>query len=261
MASFTLENFEVFLCILARITGFVFTAPFFSLRNVPQRAKAILSIAFSVVVFTTIGKEGIEYNGVIAYAGIIVKEAVCGMILGLFATLATQILAMSGQMMDMEIGFSNIQEFDPSNNLNITISSTFFTYAVTLMLIVTDMHLFILKAVIDSFQVVPVGELHIAGSIFESFVLFILDYMIIAFRIILPIFASILIVNTLLAILAKVAPQMNMFVIGFQLKIFVGLTVLIIMMLFLPSISDMIFNKMIYYMRDAIPYLTGGGAE
>ncbi|MCR5585812.1 MAG: flagellar biosynthetic protein FliR [Lachnospiraceae bacterium] len=260
MASFNIDNLDVFLAIFARITGFVYTAPFFSLRNVPQRAKILLSVAFSVIVFMTTGVDSLEYSGVIAYAGIILKDAVCGMILGLFATLANYILSMAGQMLDMEIGFSNIQEFDPTSNLNITISSTFFSYAVTLMLIVTDMHLFILKAVIDSFEVVPVGGVAISGSIYESFVHFILDYMIIAFRITLPVFAAILIVNTLLAILAKVAPQMNMFVVGFQLKIFVGLTVLIVMMMFLPSISDFIFDKMIYYMRDAIPYLTGGGA-
>lgn len=261
MASFSLDNLDVFLVVFARITGFVYTAPFFSLRNVPQRGKILLSVAFSVIVYATIGTGSLEYSGVIEYAGLVAKDAICGMILGLFATLASYILSMAGQMMDMEIGFSNIQEFDPTSNLSITISSTFFSYAVTLMLIVTDMHLFILKAVIDSFEVVPVGGVHITGSIFESFVHFMTDYMIIAFRIILPVFAALLIVNTLLAILAKVAPQMNMFVIGFQLKIFVGLTILIIMLMFLPSISDLIFNKMIFYMRDAIPYMMGGGAE
>ncbi len=259
MATFNLVNFEVFLAFLGRITGFVYTAPFFSLRNVPQRVKVLLSVGFTIIVYNSAGVSSLEYTGVIGFAGLILKEAICGMILGLFATLASHILSMSGQMMDMQIGFSNIQEFDPTSNLNITISSTFFTYAVTLMLIVTDMHLFIVKAVIDSFQVVPLGGVSIQGSIYRSLLNFILDYMVIAFRIELPIFASILIVNSLLAVLAKVAPQMNMFVIGFQLKILVGLTVLIIMMMFLPSISDMIFNKMIYYMRDAIPYLTGGG--
>jgi flagellar biosynthetic protein FliR len=259
MATFTLDNLEVFFAILVRVTGFVYTAPFLSLRNIPQRGKILLSTAFAVIIFSVSDVTSIEYTGVIGYAGIIAKETICGMILGLFSNMAMSILALAGQMIDMNVGFSNIQELDPTSNVSVTISSTFLTYAVTLMLIVTDMHLFIIKAMVDSFTVVPLGAVHINGNIFTSFLHFIVDYMVIAFRIILPIFASILIVNTILAILAKVAPQMNMFVIGFQLKIFVGLTVLIIIMMFLPSISDMIFNKMIYYMRDAIPYLTGGG--
>ncbi len=260
MASFTLNNLEFLLAVLARITGFIFTAPIFSLRNVPQRVKVLLSIAFSIIVFSATEYKALEYTGIIGYTAVIVKEAISGMILGLFATLATHILSMAGQMMDMEIGFSNIHEFDPSRNLNITISSTFFSYGVTMMLLVTDMHLFILKAVIDSFEVIPVGGIKLSGNIFSVFLIYIVDYMSLAFRIVLPVFASILIVNTILAILAKVAPQMNMFVIGFQLKIFVGLTVLIIIMMFLPSISDFIFNKMIYYMRDAIPYMMRGGS-
>ena len=54
----------------------------------------------------------------------------------------------------------------------------------------------------------------------------------------------------------KAAPQMNMFVIGFQLKIFVGLAVLTIMMLFLPSISEMVFDQMMNLLKTAAAYMT-----
>jgi flagellar biosynthetic protein FliR len=78
------------------------------------------------------------------------------------------------------------------------------------------------------------------------------NYFIIGFRIVLPIFAAMLIVNTILAILAKVAPQMNMFVIGFQLKIMTGLLILFLLTKFLPTVSGFIFNEMIDMMKAAI---------
>ena len=70
------------------------------------------------------------------------------------------------------------------------------------------------------------------------------EYFILGFRIVLPVFATILVVNVVLGVLAKVAPQMNMFVIGMQLKVFVGLALLFILMSFLPGITDFIFNEM-----------------
>ncbi len=73
---------------------------------------------------------------------------------------------------------------------------------------------------------------------------YIADYFIIGFRIILPIFSCILVINIVLGILAKVAPQMNMFVIGMQLKVFVGLFLLFVVMGFLPSVSDFLFEEM-----------------
>ena len=64
-----------------------------------------------------------------------------------------------------------------------------------------------------------------------------------------------LIVNTILAILAKVAPQMSLFVIGIQLKVLVGLAVMVVMIQMLPGIGELIFDKMMDMIRSAIPYL------
>ena len=81
----------------------------------------------------------------------------------------------------------------------------------------------------------------------------------IGFRIVLPIFASMLVVNSILAILAKVAPQMSMFVIGLQLKVFVGLVVLVLMVMMITGVTDLIFREMISMIRDTLPYLGGVG--
>lgn len=258
MASFTVENLEFLLAILCRISGFVFTAPIYSLRNLPVRGKALLSIAVAVVVYCVTPFKALVYTGVIGYATLVIKEAVIGMILGLFANLAYYILGLAGQIIDMEVGLSNTQELDPQSQVSVTISSTILNYSVVLTLIVTNMHLFILKAVIDSFTAIPVGGLVLSGDIFRQYLIYIGDYMIIAFRIVLPEFAAMLVVNTVLAILAKAAPQLNMFVIGFQLKILIGLTVLMVMLLLLPSISDMIFQNMIENMKNAVYFMEGG---
>ena len=73
---------------------------------------------------------------------------------------------------------------------------------------------------------------------------YITDYFVIGFRIILPIFSCILIINIVLGILAKVAPQINMFVVGMQLKLFVGLTVLFFILSLLSGVVDFLFKEM-----------------
>jgi len=250
------ENLEFLLAIAMRISGFVFIAPFFSNSSVPQRVKLFLSFSVALIAYFVVPYEKpLEYNGVIGYAGIIVSEALAGMILGLFANLAMFILSFAGQVADMEIGLSMVTQFDMTNNMQVTITSNILTYAVTLTLVVTDMHLFILRAAIDSFVLIPVGQARLSALFYEGYLSFIIDYMVLAFRIILPVFAALLVVNAILAVLAKAAPQMNMFVIGFQLKIFVGLTVLTIMMLFLPSISNFVFEEMMKLLKTAAAYL------
>lgn len=255
--SFTVENLEFFLAIAMRIAGFVFLAPFFSNSSMPQRAKLLLSFSVALIAFFVVPQEEpLQYNGVIGYAGIIISEAIAGMILGLFANLALFILSFAGQIADMEIGLSMVTQFDPNNNIQVTITSSILNYAVMLTMVVTNLHLFVLRAVIDSFVLIPVGEAVFSPMFYQGYLGYLFDFMVLAFRIILPVFAALLVVNAILAVLAKAAPQMNMFVIGFQLKIFVGLAVLTIMMLFLPSISEMIFEQMMELLKTAAAYMT-----
>lgn len=67
---------------------------------------------------------------------------------------------------------------------------------------------------------------------------------VIAFRIFLPIFSVILIMNCILGILSKVAPQMNMFSVGIQMKLLAGLAVMFLTVFLLPKVANYIFYEM-----------------
>ncbi len=255
--TFTLEQIVFFLCILVRISTFIYTAPFFNQKGVPQRVKIGLSIALAFVLFQILPYQKLVYLGVIGFGLLVAKEALAGLIMGFFANVCSQILAFAGHMIDMEIGFSMVQEYDPVNSTQVTITANFYQYAVMLMMFITNMHHFIIKALVDSFQVIPVGDVVINVSIYQAFLEFVIDYFIIGFRIALPIFAALLIVNTILAILAKVAPQMNMFVIGMQLKVLIGLLVLLFVVKMIPAVADFIFEEMVKMLKTSIAYLKG----
>jgi flagellar biosynthetic protein FliR len=255
--TFTVANFELFLLILVRMSGFIYTAPLFSLKNVPVKVKAGFSIFLSIILFYTIPLSLAEYYGVIGFAILVLKEAIAGALMGLFSNIAYHILAFAGQIMDMEIGFSMVNQLDPVTRIQTTITSNLYGYLILLLMILTNLHHYFLKAVVDSYQVIGLGEAVFPPNMYRLMVRFIIDYFIIAMRIVLPIFAAILVVNTILGILAKVAPQMNMFVIGMQLKILVGLIVLYLVIGLTPSVADFIFNQMMEMLRAIIEVMKG----
>ena len=137
----------------------------------------------------------------------------------------------------------NCQEF-ALDAITETISATFLTAVFMLMFIASDMHYFLIDAVVDSYKVIPIGEGIVSPNLYKIFVQYVIDYFVIGFRIILPVFACILVINVILGILARIAPQMNMFVFGMQLKVFAGLSLIFILMNFLPGITDFLFNEM-----------------
>ena len=116
---------------------------------------------------------------------------------------------------------------------------------VMLIMLCSNMHYFILSALSDSFQLIPLGKVTIdTGTLYDTMIQYIADYFIISVRIALPVMISIMLLNVVLGVLAKTAPQMNMFVIGIQLKIFVGFAVLLVTIGFLPNITEFIYKEM-----------------
>lgn len=242
--SITLKDLEYFLMILIRVTSFFYMAPFFSMSNTPNRLKVGLGVFISILLFQTMTLDFPEYSTLYEYTFILVKESAVGFLIGFSTYICNTIIMFAGRMIDMEIGLSMATVFDYNTRTQASISGALYNNLILMMLIITDMHHFLLKAVADTFKLIPIGGIKVGSQLYETMVGFLSQYIIIGFRIILPIFAVTLIVNVILALLAKVAPQMNMFVVGIQLKLLVGLVVIFMLIGILPSMSELIFEEM-----------------
>ena len=224
---------------------FVVVAPFFNTSNTPAMVKVGFSAVVSLMLYFVVPFDNLNYETVVGYAFLVVSEAVTGLILG-FATYCCQfIILLAGQMIDMNIGLSMAQEYDPSTRTEVTVTGQLYNYFVLMLLIVSDMHRYIFRSFCDAFELIPLG-----GTVFrwDSLLLSMTEYMadifVIAFRIILPVFACIMILNAILGIMVKVAPQINMFSVGVQMKIMVGFIVLFLTLFLLPEVADFIFKEM-----------------
>ena len=253
----SLNHLEYFILIFVRISGFMVAAPIFSMRMVPMRLKVILSLGISMAVFHMIPYTGLNYSTAVEYAIVVITEMLAGLILGFMANVAYYILSFAGQMIDQEIGFSMVNEYDPITAGQVTVTGNLYTYSVLLMVLVTDLHHYLIRAIVDSFTVIGIGGVKISDGLYVLMKKFMFDYFVIGFRIVLPIFACMLVVNTILGIMARVAPQMSMFVIGLQIKVFAGLAVLVLMVMFITGVCDNLFREMIDMMKQTLPYLGG----
>ena len=229
--------------ILMRMASFVFAAPFFNTANTPKRLRVGLAFFLSIIVYTLHPDMNVEYNGLIEYAGLVVIESVVGILLGAMASFCVQIIQFAGKLVDMDIGISMAQIMDPTTKVQVGIMGNFYYYMLMLLLIVSGLHQYLVAAIIETYNVIPIGGVKFGMSVYTTVLNFMSDYFVIGFRIELPIFAATLLLNCILAIIARVAPQMNMFVVGMQLKIFVGIFVILFTIVMLPSVSNFIYNE------------------
>ena len=244
--SFPVQELEYFLLVFARIATFVFAAPFFSQKRVPNTVKIGLSVFIAYVMYAFIQPHVYpEYSSVFGYSVIIMKEVAVGLFLGAGAQLCTSIVLFAGRIIDMEIGLSMANVFDPTTNQQSSITGVLLQYGVMLILYTTGLHRYLLKALMETFTLIPInGAVFHTEELLATVVEFLSDYIIIGFRICLPVFACITLMNIVLGLLAKLAPQMNMFSVGIQLKLLAGLSVLFLTIGMLPNICNFISTQM-----------------
>ena len=110
---------------------------------------------------------------------------------------------------------------------------------------------------VETYTLIPVnGAVFDSDHLLSSMVKFMGNYMVIGFRICLPIFCAMLLLNAILGIMAKVSPQMNMFAVGMQLKILVALGILFLVATMLPGAADFIFTQMKTMVVDFVEGMT-----
>ena len=203
--TFSYADLEYFLLILVRITCFVYSAPFFSISGVPRRVKVGFSIFLAYLVYAAVGHNEVVYNTILGYAVVVMKEALTGFLIGWGAQICTTVTSFAGSIADMEIGVSMVSLMDPATRQQATFTGVLYQY---------------------------------------FFTLYMTDSFVIAFRIILPVFACIMILNCILGIMAKVSPQMNMFAVGMQLKVLVGIVIIFLTARMLPAAADYVSVEM-----------------
>ncbi|MBQ8413233.1 MAG: flagellar biosynthetic protein FliR, partial [Lachnospiraceae bacterium] len=209
------------------------------------RLRVLISACIAIIVFTSLDVPLPVYDSVFEYSALVIKEAVVGLALGFVSSLIMATLIMAGEFIDREIGFSMATNFDMSVGAMVTITAEFYDRLVYLIILITNMHYYILTALVQSFQLVPVGDVNINAPILYTTVLsFIGEFFGIGFKIAMPVFLGATMLNVILGVLSKSSPQMNMFVIGIQLKVMVGLLLLTITILFIPNIATFLMENM-----------------
>lgn len=243
--TFSYNNLEYFLLVMVRVTCFIYVAPFFSMSNTPRRVRIGLGILVTILLYQTIPHEALEYQTLLGYFIIVMKEAVAGLLIGFAANLCSTVVSFAGHIADMEMGLSMSSMLDPSTNQTSTISGIYYNYMVLIILMISGLEQYLLKALAETYTLIPVnGVIFKSDELMSEMVGFMSDYIVIGFRICLPIFAVMIILNAVLGVLAKVSPQLNMFAVGMQMKVLVGISILFLSTAMLPGAANFIYEQM-----------------
>lgn len=222
-----LEQYELFLLILVRVTGIFIISPFFSRTNIPPTMKVGFAFLVSLILLNTINSNtgAIESTNLVI---LIFLELSIGFIFGFMAYLFFTSLYLAGQIVDMKIGFSMVNVLDPQSNTQIPIMGNFYHILAILLFVQVNGHHVMIRALVDSYELLPVGRFILNEAALNQVISIMTQSFIIGFKISSPVLATIFLLDIFLGILARTMPQMNVFIVGMPLKITIGIITIIL---------------------------------
>nr|WP_170295423.1 flagellar biosynthetic protein FliR [Chengkuizengella sediminis] len=233
--------------IFCRITSFFVVSPIFSFRGLPTQYKIGLSLFITLLTFMSTGlEEPVPINS--DYITFIFREILVGLLLGFTAYLFFTVVQIAGAFVDLQMGFGMANVMDPITGVQTPILGNFkYMLAITLFLIMNGHHL-LLRAIMDSYEWVPLSNGLFTkiydGDISTFIISTFTNVFFLAFQMSAPLIAVLFLVDVALGMLARTAPQFNLFVIGIPIKIMVGLFVLFTLVTGFLYLYEDLFEKM-----------------
>lgn len=218
------HEFWSFMLIFARVTALCVTAPVFGSRSVPPPVKVGLAAILALALLPVVGPQvGHAPTNLLTLAGQVAAETAVGLCMGFFVQLVFTAIQIAGHFLDTQMGFGIINVLNPfSQEHNSAMGQFLFQLGLTLFLLMGG-HLLLIGTLASSFTVILPGGAQFAGSLSQAFSDVVSQMFAMAFRIAIPAAAVLLVVDVAFAIVARVVPQMNVFIVGMPAKILVGL--------------------------------------
>ncbi|MBP5604454.1 MAG: flagellar biosynthetic protein FliR [Ruminiclostridium sp.] len=225
------NNIIGFLFVLCRTTGIFTFNPIFSRNNVPNNIKAFMSVVFAVVMMSSMGVGAAvpEFNGIIGFAGIIIRELFIGLVLGFFTNLIITVILYAGEVMDTEIGLGMAKAYDPATGVTMPVFGNYFYYLFVLYFFLTNGHLSYIKLFSISYDTIPIGYEFTVNTLnlAHVIVLYMGTVMELAIKFAMPVLAVELIVEFCVGIIMKAVPTIQIFVLNVHIKLMMGFLVIL----------------------------------
>lgn len=221
----TIEDIALFLLILTRVLGLFLAAPVFSHKSIPIIAKVTLASAFAIMALPMVDLEIAMPNEAWSLALWFAKELVVGAMMGIGIRMLFFVLDFASHVITVEIGLQPGQAFDPGSAGQGNPLGTII-YFLGLAILLSGSEYDILLAFMHSFEVAPLDHFELNTFAADHVILATADIFKIGILMGAPIIAVNFLVNLVFAVLGKVVPKLNVFILSFSARIFLGTTVL-----------------------------------
>lgn len=241
--------------IMMRVSGFILVNPIFGRRGIPGIVKAGLVMVLSLFLITLPSQEIIVIGSLTEYIVLLLKEFVLGYIVGFVVSLFQYVIVLAGGIIDFQMGLSMATIYDAQSNSSLALSATMLNIAFMLLFFAIDGHIALFRLLIDLREIVPYGKMAFHIETGSQILKLFAQCTLLGVQLAFPIIALEFIGEAGVGILMKTIPQINIFAVNIQMKIFIGLIALVFLILPMGDFIQKLILNMIEQIREVAALL------
>ncbi len=219
--------------------------PVFDSKSVPLFFKIALAFTTSMVLFPLLDLTPLPVlNNLFALGVSAAGEILLGLVIGFSVKLIFAGVQLAGQLAGYQMGMALANVMDPSASQQVPLLAQFNNLIALLIFITINAHYWFIRALAQSFKMVPPLEVNFSGSLMEHLIKMSGNMFVIGIQIGAPVIAALLITSVAFGLIARTVPQMNVFIVAMPLKIGVGLLFLGFSLPYFSAFLTKIFNNL-----------------
>jgi len=243
--SVQMPQLQLLLFIFIRVGAIFMFLPIFNSRAIPTLFKLGFAMAVAFVLYPLMSG---QVRPLFATIPELALAAACELLIGILIGLAVRTLfagfQLAGQMAGYQMGMAIANVMDPATSAQVPILATFYNLIAILVFLSINAHHIMLRAMVDSFQLVPLFDFGFNQDIMPHIIRLAGNMFIVALKIGAPVIISLLLTSAALGLVARTIPQMNIFIVAMPLKIAIGLIFLVMSLPYMAEFLTRSFAAM-----------------
>jgi len=254
---FNWSAFTLFLYILMRMSGCVLFSPVFGQNGVPGIVRAGFIMTLSVAVYSVHTQQVPVPATLVEFVLRLLLELLVGFVLAMIMRFFLFIPNLAGDLIDTQMGMSMGRTYDPASQASMTNTGTLLNALMLLLFFAGNGHVTLLRIMCTSGQIVPFGQVALNEHLSSWMVQLFAECAVLGVKLAFPVLAAELLGQVGMGILMKVIPQINVFAINIELKVLIGLVMLLMLITPMSNFLLEVESGMLDRLGDVLPYLGG----
>jgi flagellar biosynthetic protein FliR len=247
--NFGTAQLQIFLLLLVRASGLFLTAPIFGHRLISSQLKVGLIVLLVITTMPSVRSLTMEPTESLAeLAAMVLRELTVGLLVGFVFKLLFKAAEFAGSLAGYQVGLAISSAFDPSVGDRVGAFGRFWLLLATLIFLSINGHHLIIRAFGDSYTMIEPGQMQVVGTTAELMIRYTSYVFVLALKIAAPVLVTAILMDVALGTVSKVMPSMNIFIVGFPVKIGMGI---VVVSMSLPIFSYVLQQSTSYF-NDAV---------